>query len=679
MRINQPALQIAGIYALAGVAWTVFSDQILLVLVPDPGFFSWIGAWKGAIFIFATACFIYLIAKPRVFHSRAATDELSGSGTKSLILVFAVLASVILLLGLGLVAHTATKQRSTEIERLHAIADLKVSQIIAWFAERATDAQIIRNDDSLVNAYTEWNRTGSPIARRHMEERLYVLQIAAGYLEVALIGADGEQVSTNANSPNLTKYPEFRNAVKQARETGKLVITDLYRGEEGSSGKVHLDFIIPLRPSTNTDLQSPTVVMRTDPNRFLFPFIQSWPIPSASAETLLFRRDGSQVLFLNELRHRSDTALRLRVPVDRKELLAAQVLRGDVAAGSPVEGVDYRETPVLGVVKAIPGTAWYLVAKLDKSELYAGAKRDAGWIALADALALIGAAIAVIFLHQRAELRHIRLQRKEQIEKAKALQLLEAIVEGATDAIYAKDADGCYLLLNRELCRFLGKTRQELLGLNDLQIFPAEDAARILNDDRKTMANGCVWSAEESLPTTGGRRSFMITRGPLLDANGRVVGIFGIARDITERKFLDREIRSGEARYRAIFDGVNDGIVLHDIGNGTILEANAKITEMFGYKRIEIRNITLFDMSADAIPYTRATLANRIERVCQGESPVFPWLARHKDGQLFPVEISMRWAEVSGRACVLVLVRMTPDQNLWNEQSATSCFGKINV
>jgi len=673
MRINRPALQIAGIYALIGVAWTISSDQVLLALAPDPLVFSWVGAWKSVVFIIATACIIYLVAKPRLpTKTSVATDEMVGPGTGSLILVFAALAGVILLLGLGLVAHTATKQRNTEIERLQAITDLKVGQVVSWFAERDADAQMIRNDDSLVNAYTEWNRTGSPIARRHVEERLYVHKMAADYLEIALIGPEGEQISTNANSSVLTKIPELRNAVNQAQETGRLVTTDLYRVDEGKSGRVHLDFIVPLRPDTDTGFQDLTVVMRTDPNRFLFPFIQSWPIPSASAETLLFRREGNQVLFLNELRHRSDTALRLRVPVDRKDLLAAQVLRGEIPRGQPVEGVDYREIPVLGVVKAIPGTAWFLVAKLDKAELYAGAKRDAGWIALADTLALIVAAAAFILLHQRDELRHALLQRKEQTDKLRALQLLEAIAEGATDAIYAKDADGRYLLLNRELCRFLGKSRQEILGHDDREIFPADDAERIRSDDRKTVADGCVWSSEESLPTTGGRRSFLTTRGPLHDPDGRVIGIFGIARDITERRFQEREIRSGEARFRTIFDGVNDGIVLHDLGNGALLEANAKITEMFGYKRIEIRNITLADLSADTIPYTRATLAQWLGRVSQGESPVFPWLARHKDGSHFFVEISMRGAEVSGRSCVLVLVRNAPDLDRSSEECIAS-------
>ena len=95
MQINRPALQIAGVYALIGVVWTVFSDQVLLALVPDPLVFSWVGAWKGVVFIIATACLIYLTAKPRVpTKTPVAMDEMAGPGTGSLILVFAGLAGV---------------------------------------------------------------------------------------------------------------------------------------------------------------------------------------------------------------------------------------------------------------------------------------------------------------------------------------------------------------------------------------------------------------------------------------------------------------------------------------------------------------------------------------------------------------------------------------------------------
>lgn len=148
------------------------------------------------------------------------------------------------------------------------------------------------------------------------------------------------------------------------------------------------------------------------------------------------------MLFLNELRHRSGTALKLRATIDQPDLLAAQVLRGDARPGEAVEGVDYRGVPVLGVVKAVPGTSWFLVTKLDKDELYAGTRRDAGWIALATSLALVVAATASMLLYHRREMRHLAFQQHAQLEKMLALQLLEAIAEGSADAIYAKDLNG---------------------------------------------------------------------------------------------------------------------------------------------------------------------------------------------------------------------------------------------
>ena len=70
--------------------------------------------------------------------------------------------------------------------------------------------------------------------------------------------------------------------------------------------------------------------------------------------------------------------------------------------------------------------------------------------------------------------------------------------------------------------------------------------------------------AEETLRTAGGRRTFLSTKGPLTDSAGKVVGLFGVARDITERKFQERELKAGEARYRAVFDAVSDAVSLHD-------------------------------------------------------------------------------------------------------------------
>ena len=71
------------------------------------------------------------------------------------------------------------------------------------------------------------------------------------------------------------------------------------------------------RSWTRNSARSPRSSCAFDPEDFLYPLVQSWPTPSQSAETLLMRKDGDDVLFLNTLRHRPDPALTLRIPLSR--------------------------------------------------------------------------------------------------------------------------------------------------------------------------------------------------------------------------------------------------------------------------------------------------------------------------------------------------------------------------
>lgn len=664
MTLNWPALRVAGLYALLGVGWAVLSEKVMLAFSPDPLVYSQIGIWREVVFILATAFLLFLLTGKQSTGAREpSAGSLKRASVGSLILVFAVLATTIVLLGLGGVAYTAGKQKEKEIERLQAISDLKVGQIVAWLEERHADAQIMRGDDSLFELYETWRATGDETARRKLMGRLEVHRDAFNYLDILLLDESGKVVMA-AGKAEHSAAPNLLETARRAIATEQILSTDLYRIEDKTPARVHLDFIVPLRVAKGRPKMA--VALQADPNRFLFPFIQSWPVPSASAETLLFRRDGDQVLFLNELRHRADTALKQRVPMTRKDLLAVQALEGRTAAGGMVEGVDYRPVPVLGVAKAIPGTPWFLVAKLDRSELYAQAKRDAGWITLAETLALVAAAAATILLYQRQELRFSLIQREQQADKLRAFQLLDAIAEGSTDAIYAKDAAGRYLLLNRELSRFAGKTKAEILGRDDTVIFPPAEAARLMAGDRRIVEAGRIETTEEMLPTIGGARIFLVTRGPLLDAEGKTIGLFGIARDITEHKYQERELQTSEARFRAIFDGVNDAIFLHDAESGAIIDANARLTEMFGYSRREARHLRMDDLCANA--YTHEEARQCIGRAQRGENPVFEWLARRRDGSQFWVEASLRRAEIGGRACILELVRDITEHKLATEE-----------
>ena len=121
-----------------------------------------------------------------------------------------------------------------------------------------------------------------------------------------------------------------------------------------------------------------------------------------------------------------------------------------------------------------------------------------------------------------------------QAEAAGAQQLLAAIADNSSDAIFAKDREGRYLLANRSVERVIGKTAAQIVGQDDSALFPLQ-AEMIRANDRRVMDENRRMTYEETIDTVEGERTFLATKGPLRDARGQVSGMFGISRDITER------------------------------------------------------------------------------------------------------------------------------------------------
>lgn len=126
-------------------------------------------------------------------------------------------------------------------------------------------------------------------------------------------------------------------------------------------------------------------------------------------------------------------------------------------------------------------------------------------------------------------------------ERQRISELLAAIVDATDDAIFAKDREGRYLLFNRAASHFVGKPVTNVLGRDDRDLFPPEQAEMLMATGRQVMRQEQALTREEALDTADGPRVFLATKGPLRDAAGRVIGLFGISRDITEQKRAERE------------------------------------------------------------------------------------------------------------------------------------------
>lgn len=160
--------------------------------------------------------------------------------------------------------------------------------------------------------------------------------------------------------------------------------------------------------------------------------------------------------------------------------------------------------------------------------------------------------------------------------------LLQSVAEGTPDAVYVKDTRGRYLLFNTAACHFVGQPRNVVLGNDDTALFPPDDAQRIMDDDRSIMESGETRTGEESVLAAGLPRVFLTTKGPIRDDHGAVIGLFGIAHDITERKRTEATVRESETTLRAIWESMHTGLAVIDPDTHTIVDVNPVAARLVG-------------------------------------------------------------------------------------------------
>jgi len=204
---------------------------------------------------------------------------------------------------------------------------------------------------------------------------------------------------------------------------------------------------------------------------------------------------------------------------------------------------------------------------------------------------------------------------QEKLQKTE--QKLDLILRNVPDIIYSLDPDGRILFVN-DVVKKYGYDPDELIGKDVLELVHQNDRekARFRINERRT-GERRTQSLEIHLLNRN-KKSYIFEVNwneidPVfqIDAEGvyssenhqknTFLGTIGVARDITERKILEKELKESEEKFRKIFDNAND-LILYLDKNGKILEVNTKFVKLFGYSREEFvgKNITdlgMFSMS----------------------------------------------------------------------------------
>ena len=316
-----------------------------------------------------------------------------------------VLLLILVILSAGIVTtgyvyyRKYEKHYRTEVERqLSAIAEMKVGELVLWRKERLGDAAFFYKNGNFSALVRKYLKTPGD-AEAQTKLRTWLRQLQAGYQydRIFLLDTQGVERMSVPNTPEPVD-PHLLQQAPGILRLKQVTFLDLHR--DAPDRPIYLSVVVPILDGQEGSRTIGLLVLRIDPQKYLYPFINRWPTPSKTAETLLIRGEGNDALILNELKFQKNTALKLRIPIEKTEILSVKAVLGQQRV---IEGKDYRGVPVIGYIHAVPDSPWFLVARMDTSEVYTPLRERLWLIIVLIASLLLSAStgVGLLWRHQR--------------------------------------------------------------------------------------------------------------------------------------------------------------------------------------------------------------------------------------------------------------------------------------
>ena len=231
--------------------------------------------------------------------------------------------------------------------------------------------------------------------------------------------------------------------------------------------------------------------------------------------------------------------------------------------------------------------------------------------------------------------------------------LLRSVIETATDAIFMKDREGRYQFINSAGARNIGKPQTDIIGRKDDEIFPQETASRLMIVDQAVFAGSSPQSFEEVIMLNGTPRIFSTIKTPHRDQSGRIVGLVGVARDMTAVKQTEEALRISEERFKIAFRSSPHPVIITELASGRCLEVNDASLKVFGYERDEVIGQTTIMLGIWPTLDDRARFFQQLRE--EGAIRNREISLRTKDRKVRELLVSSEIIELNGTSCLITV------------------------
>ena len=239
---------------------------------------------------------------------------------------------------------------------------------------------------------------------------------------------------------------------------------------------------------------------------------------------------------------------------------------------------------------------------------------------------------------------------------------LRALLRSLPEQVWMKDRAGAYLAVNAEFERFQGHRESDVLGKSDDELGAADLAAHFQAQDRATLeaSEPLVFLETRRSANDGGERQLEVTKVAVRDDRGTVIGVVGIARDMTEIHAANLALKTSEARFRATFETAGDAILI--IRHAVIIDCNRRAAQLLGAgTRGGLLGQSMHhfapDTQPDGEPSTRLAAVHVSDIKQGGGMKTFEWRCRRLDGTEFDAEITISLFRHNGHNLMQAVLR----------------------
>ncbi|MBI2555954.1 MAG: PAS domain S-box protein [Planctomycetes bacterium] len=303
------------------------------------------------------------------------------------LICYFILMTTIPILIVSSTAYNRGKRALNEsvVEKLTSIADLKKTQLSTWLQERIVDIGVLSTNKSLEISFSNllYLRKAFHTIGRMKESEIgkvyykrlseYLGELKGKFIycdEISILDVENGEIAISTNESNIGLVDFDYKYYLSVLENQGIPFKDIHYSDYTKQiGMTIFGTMKRTDPITmeETEVVNGIVLIRVNTKDSIEQLIQDWPNRGETGETLLVRREGDKLMFLNNTRHLSGTALKMSIAA---KLLVPESFMLDAMEEGITEAFDYRGVDVLLAFRYIPQLKWGLIVKQDTSEAF---------------------------------------------------------------------------------------------------------------------------------------------------------------------------------------------------------------------------------------------------------------------------------------------------------------------